>query len=146
MTIYIRYWRTKSGKKKKIRLYGIWGNMLGRCSNPNLSDWKYYGMRGITVCNIWNDFTKFRSWAVSNGYRRGLTIDRIDNDGNYTPKNCRWVDQPTQMKNRRWCVAFDNAVKICMHVSPRRSALEEFDISSTTYCRIRSGEWFGVRA
>lgn len=65
-------------------------------------NYKHYGARGIKMCDDWkNDFMTFYNWAMSNGYKEGLTIDRIDVNGNYEPNNCRWVDIKTQSNNKR---------------------------------------------
>jgi hypothetical protein len=75
--------------------------MRRRCHNPKDKDWRYYGGRGITVCDEWrHDFTAFRNWAIKNGIRRGLTMERKDNDKGYAPENCRWVPQSEQSINR----------------------------------------------
>ena len=84
-----------------IRVYRIWSAMRKRCRDPNKREWKYYGGRGITVDPVWNDFLVFRAWALANGYADHLTIDRRNNDGNYTPGNCRWVTRAVQNRNRR---------------------------------------------
>ena len=74
------------------RLYRIWKNMNNRCSNENNPAFKGYGGRGITVCQMWGDsFEVFRDWALANGYKKHLTIDRMDNDGDYEPSNCQWI-------------------------------------------------------
>ena len=83
------------------RLYGIWKNMRERCYKPYCKEYKWYGAKGISVCDEWNnDFAIFRDWAMSHGYSEGLTLDRINHRGNYEPQNCRWVDWITQQNNR----------------------------------------------
>lgn len=74
------------------RLYRIWRGMKERCRNPRGRDYCRYGGRGIIVCDEWNkDYIAFQEWALSHGYTSGLTIDRINNDGNYEPSNCQWI-------------------------------------------------------
>lgn len=76
-------------------------DIVRRCSDKRRWNYKYYGAKGITVCDEWlNDFLAFKEWAIKTGYKKGLSIDRIDNKGNYTPENCRWVDRHTQCANR----------------------------------------------
>lgn len=85
------------------RLRSIYCGMIYRCYNPKNSSYKYYGGRGITVSKIWMEdggFEKFYQWAMHNGYRDDLTIDRINVYGNYTPQNCRWADKETQANNK----------------------------------------------
>lgn len=93
------------------RLHRIWVKMKQRCHNPNDPDYvKWYGSRGITVCEEWkNDFKAFYDWSMSHGYSDDLTIDRIDNDGNYEPNNCRWVDYKFQANNRRNNVKYEGS-------------------------------------
>ena len=92
----------KSHGKQPARLYRIWSGMIQRCTNPNKDNYPFYGGRGITVCNEWReDFISFRDWAIANGYADNLTLDRIDNDGNYEPSNCRWETQLRQCNNTR---------------------------------------------
>ena len=98
----------ESGEKRKKynardrKLYFRWSNIRGRCYNPNDAAYKNYGGRGIKMCPEWeNDFYAFRDWSIANGYDEFLSIDRIDNDKDYSPNNCRWTDSKTQSNNRR---------------------------------------------
>lgn len=83
------------------RLYQTWADMKTRCSCETNDRFHRYGGRGIFVCDEWADFVSFRNWALSNGYADNLTIDRIDNDGHYSPDNCRWVTIQENIKNGR---------------------------------------------
>ena len=82
-------------------LYGVWCSMKSRCENPNRPKFKDYGNRGIEVCEEWQDSWNFVQWAVSHGYRKGLQLDRIDNDKGYSPDNCRFVTPKENSRNRR---------------------------------------------
>ena len=84
------------------RLRRIYAGMKNRCYYPNSSNYQFWGERGIRICDEWlNNPHKFYLWAISNGYQENLTIDRIDNDKNYEPSNCRWVTMEEQRKNKR---------------------------------------------
>lgn len=86
----------------KTPLHYHWLDINKRCSNPKFKQYKDYGGRGIYVCDEWrNNFVAFRDWSLANGYKKGLSIDRIDNDGPYAPWNCRWTDMVTQNNNKR---------------------------------------------
>lgn len=88
-------------KQSGTRLYEIWQGMKSRCFYEKDARYSRYGGRGITVCNEWKeDFKAFFDWSLENGYSENLTIDRIDNDRNYEPSNCRWVTMKDQSKNR----------------------------------------------
>ena len=93
--------REFGSKYGHIRIHNIWANMKSRCFNPKDARYTDYGGRGIKVCDEWkNDFFAFYKWAMENGYSENLTIDRIDNDGDYTPSNCRWVSRKVQSLNK----------------------------------------------
>jgi len=88
------------------RLYLVWVGMKSRCENEKTNAYKYYGAKGVKVCDEWHDYLAFRKWAVENGYDENApygacTIDRINPFGNYEPSNCRWTDMDTQLHNKR---------------------------------------------
>ena len=89
------------------RLYVVWEQMRKRCNNPNDKSYKYYGAKGVSVCDEWeNNYSAFQKWAIENGYdssaKRGqYTLDRINPYGNYEPNNCRWITLKEQFRNLR---------------------------------------------
>lgn len=88
-----------SGRNRNpSKLYMVWCTMRRRCNSIKDKHYKWYGAKGVRICEEWNDFSKFREWAHSNGYQPGLTIDRVNSKGNYEPSNCRWI---TQSENSR---------------------------------------------
>lgn len=83
------------------RLYKIWHSMKIRCNVPSVEGYKWYGAKGIRVCDEWNNsYESFKEWSLSHGYTEKLSIDRIDYNGDYTPDNCRWVTMKEQQNNR----------------------------------------------
>ena len=108
-------------------LYAVWAGIKARVGNPNAANYERYGGRGIRICPEWkNDFQSFQKWSMENGYKKGLSIDRIDNNGDYCPENCRWVDGKTQMRNR--CVS-----KIASYHGLEKTIAEWAEISGLPY-------------
>ena len=86
----------------KNKHFGAWRGMMVRCYKPSSKAYKNYGGRGISMCEEWrNNFMAFYDWSMANGYQDSLTIDRINNDGNYEPSNCRWTNSTIQACNKR---------------------------------------------
>lgn len=89
-------------KVRGTKLYSVFMGIKRRCYNQNCKEYKNYGGRGIKMCEEWkNNYTNFYQWAMNNGYKQGLWIDRIDNSGNYEPTNCKWATPKQQQNNKR---------------------------------------------
>lgn len=117
------------------RIYQEWQGMKGRCNNPHDPRYDRWGGRGIKVCDEWqNSFEAFYNWAMANGYKDDLTIDRIDNDGNYEPSNCRWATQQEQSRNR------SSNIKITIGNSTR-TLMEWCSIFNVNYKNVRDRYW-----
>lgn len=92
--------RRKTHGMSKTRIYHIWKGMRQRCNNPNTSYYYVYGGKGIKICDEWQSFENFYEWSMKNGYDDKLSIDRIDNDKDYSPDNCRWSTGLQQANNK----------------------------------------------
>jgi hypothetical protein len=86
---------------KREKLWDVWAQMHYRCNNPKSRDYKNYGGRQIRISRKWDSYADFREWSFATGYREGLTIERKNNDGNYCPKNCTWIEKGEQSRNQR---------------------------------------------
>lgn len=94
----------------------IWCGMNERCNNPNNANYKWYGGKGIKVCDEWKKFINFYSWAIANGWEKGYSLDRIDGSKNYSPDNCRWITHKEQCRNRSTNVSLkvnDKTMLLC---------------------------------
>lgn len=119
------------------RLYSIWADMCDRCKRSTNKSYVNYGGRGIRVCAEWEDFSAFHKWALASGYRDELTIDRIDNDGDYEPSNCRWADRKEQGRNRR----SNRLLTYKGQTKPLIEWAEQFQIPKHTLARRLKAGW-----
>ena len=126
------------------RLYGCWKHMRQRCLNTSSKDYPAYGGRGITICKEWDDFQSFREWSMANGYRSFLSLNRLDNDGPYSPSNCAWSTDREQSNNTRRNLtieAFGEKKSVALWADDPRCKVT----ASTLYYRVNAG-WLGERA
>lgn len=82
------------------KLKQLWVSMRGRCNTRSSGSYHRYGAQGIKICPEWDDYKVFEKWAEENGYKQGLSLDRIDNNKGYSPDNCRWITRKGQLRNR----------------------------------------------
>lgn len=115
--------------KTKHPLYQVWAGMIARCTNKNHSGYKYYMCKNIKVCDEWYDFEIFYRWSIENGYKKGLTIDRINNSSNYEPNNCRWVTIKENARNK------DNTLKVTFN-GETKALTEWCEILSIKYQKV----------
>lgn len=131
--------KSKTHGESRTKLYHVWATMKNRCNDENNANYRHYGGRGIQVCNEWSqDYVVFRDWAVENGYSEGLTLDRINVNGNYEPLNCRWITQEEQNRNTRSTILIKyDGKEQCISEWAR-----ELHMSiDTLYARIRKNGW-----
>jgi hypothetical protein len=118
------------------RLHSIWKDMRKRCNNPKSKSYKYYGGKGIRVCEEWDNYVNFKQWAMDNGYNDDLTIERIDNNKDYSPQNCKWIPFSEQTSNQTSNIYVE-------HDGKRMTVgkwCDELNLHRTTiYGRIRKG-------
>ena len=129
----------KYTKKTHPRLYNTWRGMKARCNNPKQLDYKYYGGKGITVCEEWTSFKGFAAFAVATGYTDGLTIDRIDSTEDYNPFNCHWLSHSENVirgNKARYKKRYDDAREYWLSISGNITATELASIYGVSY---RSG-------
>ncbi|USK99894.1 hypothetical protein [Bacillus tropicus] len=119
-------------------LYSKWKNMKDRCYNKKNKRYNRYGERGISVCDKWKeDFMSFYSWCIKHGYKEGLQLDRIDNDGNYEPNNCRFVIPKKNARNRSSNVIVEyNAIKMTITEAAEKSGIDH----KTLFNRFKRGD------
>jgi len=108
--------RNTSHGLSRTKLNAVYQAMKQRCENPNNTNYKHYGARGIKVCEEWlKSLITFYNWAIESGYKEGLSIDRIDVNGNYEPNNCQWVKMKIQTRNKRDNIFIEfNGEKLCV--------------------------------
>ncbi|MFA5177254.1 MAG: hypothetical protein WC440_03780 [Candidatus Omnitrophota bacterium] len=127
--------RHKKHGEGKTALYSIWNAMIQRCYHKYNKAYKNYGMRGITVCDEWlNDFLVFREWALTNGYGAGLEIDRIDNNRNYEPINCRFTTHLINNRNKRTNV-------ISIEIAKK---IRQYKIQNPSFTNTNIASFFGI--
>ncbi len=117
------------------RIHNIWNSMMYRCSeNSRHKEYKGYGGKGISVCKDWHEYLAFKAWALSHGYKDNLTLERVDNNGNYEPNNCTWIPRREQALNR------DNTIYVAV-VMPLICACRIYRLSyGSTRLKIKKGQ------
>lgn len=133
-------------QKLKVRhldpvLYGTWKGMRARCHNPKNISYKNYGGRGITICKEWDDFKVFYNWAINNGYKHRLQLDRVNNDGNYEPSNCQFISQKENTrKSRQSKLNYNIANEIRESNLPMIELAIKYNVSVTTIRNVKNNK------
>lgn len=125
----------------KLRIYKIWTDMKDRCYNVKSSAYHNYGKRNISVCEEWlNSFEVFNNWSQNNGYQKHLTLERIDVNGNYEPKNCTWITKSKQSQNTRKSikVVYNNEEYFLKDLLKELNLLDKYKLISS---RIQRNKW-----
>lgn len=132
--------RNKTHGYSKHPLYAVYWAMKERCYNPKCKDYQNYGARGIGICKDWlDDFMIFFKWSMDNWYRRGLTIERKDNNGNYEPNNCRWTTSHEQAQNtRRTRLSTEQVDAIRQDHRPNHIVAHEYGVDASTISRVKA--------
>ena len=123
---------TRHGETK-TSLHVLWQKMRARC-NPGSTQYEWYGARGIAVCEEWNEYEVFRDWAKAHGYRRGLELDRIDNDGPYSPGNCRFIHHYENVQNSRTAKLDADKVRFIRSLQIPSAKLLAIEYGVSEYC------------
>jgi len=136
-------------KIKFNELHSVWLNLKNRCNSKTHPEYKYWGGRGITVCKEWQKFLPFYNWAITHGVKKGLQIDRRNNDGNYTPGNCRFVTCAENSRNSRATkLTVEKAKEIRKELSNgvlQKTLAQKYSVSSAQISMIKTGQhWIGV--
>ncbi len=133
-------------KSGQARLHSVWAGMKSRCNSPNDTAFKYYGGKGIQVCEQWKEYPRFKSWAMNNGYKDTLTIDRISSEGDYTPSNCRFITQGenTRRATRKLTIKDANNIRCLLGIDEvgRGSVAKMYGVGGSTIARIARGETY----
>jgi len=126
---------------KRTRLYRCWVNMKSRCYNPRVRSYHDYGLKGIKVCDSWNDFKTFSEWAYSHGYSDELTIDRVDSNKNYCPENCRWVSlsENSKLAHQKSCWGLNAETDEYVEFTCIRDFAKERNLSFSCIDRVLHG-------
>lgn len=127
---------SKESYIKSKRLYRIYYGMKNRCNDKNHDSYYLYGARGIKVDSRWNKFKEFQTWALNNGYKDNLTLERIDNNKGYSPENCKWITRSAQQSNTRRNVFVEiNGERLTLAQAARKYNLNR----NTVKARYRNG-------
>lgn len=121
----------KTHGMRSTRLYNVWNHMKRRCTEKNTKEYKNYGGRGITVCDEWENPQNFFEWAIANGYKDNLTIERINVNGNYRPDNCEFIPKSLQSKNRRYNLMIDTGgAEVCAAEAARMAGVSRKTVAN----------------